>query len=157
MNYRGSVKVSSGLMINGHETSSNTFTEKNLEEFATCHHHIFADKRYVTRKVLEKQRCAHPVQMNAAPTRSNQVVHHPRWLTCLTTMQPYLLLSSCLFGVSPLKVYKKRCLTKNSHYLTATMFLELWKRKQAVIAWEWDLAGIIYTRLYLILKAVRKM
>ena len=24
---------------------------------------------------------------------------------------------------------------------TATMFLELWKRKQAVIAWEWDLAG----------------
>lgn len=23
----------------------------------------------------------------------------------------------------------------------ATMFLELWKRKQSIIAWEWDLAG----------------
>lgn len=24
-------------------------------------------------------------------------------------------------------------------FLTATTFLELWKRRQAIIAWEWDL------------------
>lgn len=29
---------------------------------------------------------------------------------------------------------------KNTHVL-ATVFLELWRRKQSVIQWEWDLQG----------------
>lgn len=29
-----------------------------------------------------------------------------------------------------------------SYFLIATLFLELWKRKQALIAWQWDLYNI---------------
>lgn len=50
-----------------------------------------------------------------------------------------LLCASVLFSTGAhliLSVSVYRC---NFQLCTATLFLELWKRKQALIAWQWDL------------------
>lgn len=59
-------------------------------------------------------------------------------LTCSITMQLSSLPYSCLCGVKSLLANAPE-LVKRLIGSIATIYLELWKRRQASLAWEWDL------------------
>lgn len=62
------------------------------------------------------------------------------WHTSLTIHPRFSSPYSCLFGVSNLSPYDYNNL--NTIPFLATTFLELWKRKQSVLVWEWDLHNV---------------
>lgn len=60
-----------------------------------------------------------------------------------TIHQQYFLQFLCHFGVTHiLSNHSEQCSLLFEFFLLATTFLELWKRKQSVIKWEWDLQNI---------------
>ena len=105
--------------------------------------------------MLEIRSCAQSVKSGVHIGCWTNRAPSPKLRIFLTTMQQSHFLLQCRFGVSKLvfsdnhknvkcKLSRAAVYLKYNQYppiisISAVVFLELWKRKQAVIAWEWDL------------------